>query len=50
MTAEENVRVLIEAWKLMVGRLPTGRIQQADGIATMFGHMPLPFMNVSAMQ
>ena len=47
MTPEENVGVLIDAWKLMVGRFPTAQIQQADGVATMFAHLPLPFLNIS---
>src|ERR1043166_2807206 len=48
MSNEENVGVLIDAWKLMVGRLPDARIEQAGGIATMFGHVPMPFFNLSA--
>jgi len=31
--ANESVRLLINAWKLMVGRLPDGRIHHADGTA-----------------
>ena len=33
ITSDENVRLLIEAWKLMVGRLPGGVNTQADGVA-----------------
>jgi GNAT superfamily N-acetyltransferase len=44
---EENARVLIEAWKLMVGRLPEPDIRQAAGLATTFAHVPLPFLNLS---
>ena len=47
MSNEENVDVLIEAWKLMVGRLPGAVIEQANGVATMFAHVPLPFLNLS---
>lgn len=47
-STDENVRVLIEAWKLMVGRLPTAKIEHSGGLATMFGHVPLPFFNLSA--
>ena len=46
-SSEENVRVFIEAWKLMVGRLPSATIEQTGGVATIFGHVPLPFFNVS---
>ena len=45
--AEENVRVLIEAWKVIVGRLPEAEIKHAEAVATMFGHVPLPFFNLS---
>ena len=47
MTAADNVRILIEAWKLMAGRFPTAKIQQSNGVATMFSHLPLPFLNIS---
>ncbi len=47
MSTEENVEVLIEAWKLMVGRLPGGKIEHAGRVATMFGHVPLAFLNLS---
>lgn len=45
--ASESVRLLINAWKLMVGRLPDGRIQHADGAASCIGNVPLPFFNFS---
>ncbi len=45
--ANESVRLLINAWKLMVGRLPEGRIHHADGAASCIGHVPLPFFNFS---
>ena len=47
MSNEETVDLLIKAWKLMVGRLPGSKIDHADGVATMFAHVPLPFLNVS---
>jgi GNAT superfamily N-acetyltransferase len=47
MSNEENVDLLIEAWKLMVGRLPGAAIEHASGVATMFAHVPLPFLNLS---
>jgi len=47
MSNEENVDVLIEAWKLMVGRLPGAAIEHSKGVATMFAHVPLPFLNLS---
>ena len=48
-SAEENVRVLVEAWKLMVGRMPTAQIAQAGGVTTTFGHVPLAFFNISML-
>jgi ribosomal protein S18 acetylase RimI-like enzyme len=45
--ASESVRLLINAWKLMVGRLPDGSIHHADGVASCIGHVPLPFFNFS---
>ena len=47
MSTEETVRVLIEAWKLMVGRFPGAKIEHAESVATMFAHLPLPFLNLS---
>jgi hypothetical protein len=46
-SSEENVEVLIAAWSLMVSRFPNAAIQRADGLATMFAHVPLPFINMS---
>jgi len=47
MSTEETVRVLIEAWKLMVGRFPGARIEHAQSVATTFANLPLPFLNLS---
>jgi GNAT superfamily N-acetyltransferase len=44
---EEIVEALIEAWKLMVGRIPGAKIEQAGGVATMFANVPMPFLNLS---
>jgi GNAT superfamily N-acetyltransferase len=46
--AEESVLVLLEAWKLMIGRLADPKITHSDGVASMFGNVPLPFFNMSA--
>ena len=45
----DNVGVLIDAWKLLVGRLPTSAIEHADGVATTFGNVPLSFLNLSIL-
>jgi len=47
MSNEETAALLIEAWKLLVGRLPGSKIDHAKGVATMFAHVPLPFLNIS---
>ena len=47
ITSDESVRLLIEAWKLMVGRLPGGVNTEADGVATMCANVALPFFNLS---
>lgn len=49
MTPAENIGLLIDAWKLLVARFPGARIEQADGVATMFANIPLPFLNVSVL-
>jgi GNAT superfamily N-acetyltransferase len=47
MSPEETVEVLIEAWKVLVGRFPGGTIEHAQSVATMFAQLPLPFLNLS---
>ncbi len=47
MSPAETAEVLIEAWKLLVGRFPGGKIEHAQSVATMFAHLPLPFLNIS---
>lgn len=42
----ETARVFIEAWKLLVGRLPAASLQHADGVASCYGHVPLMFFNL----
>ena len=39
---------MIDAWKLLVGRMPDSTIEHAEGVASMFAHVPLPFLNLSA--
>ena len=47
MSHDENVRALIEAWKLMTGRLPTATLDHSQGLASMFANTPLSFLNIS---
>ena len=46
-TGDENARLSIEEWKLMVGRLPGGVNTQADGVAKMCANVAPPFLNLS---
>lgn len=46
----DNVATLIEAWALMVGRLPGHSIVREDGVASTFAHVPLPFLNLSILE
>ncbi len=45
----ETIRLFAEAWKLLVGRLPSPRIEEADGVVSVFGNVPLIFFNVSIL-
>jgi GNAT superfamily N-acetyltransferase len=44
---DENVRALLEAWKLMTGRLPGATFDQSAGLASAFSNTPLAFLNMS---
>lgn len=50
MLSVENVAVMIEAWKVMAGRLPGSSMQFGDGVATIFGNVPMPFLNISIVE
>ena len=43
----DTVRLFADAWKVMVGRMPSPRIEEADGVTVCFGNVPLVFLNVS---
>jgi ribosomal protein S18 acetylase RimI-like enzyme len=44
---DENVAVLIDAWKLMTGRFAGSDFERAGGVASAFANLPLPFFNIS---
>jgi hypothetical protein len=46
---EGNIGALIAAWRTMVGRLPGATLERSDGVATTFGHVSLPLMNLSIL-
>lgn len=46
---DDTVRLFADAWKLMVGRLPSGRIEERDGVVSCFGNVPLIFLNISVV-
>jgi GNAT superfamily N-acetyltransferase len=43
----DTVRLAADAWKIMVERLPAAKVQEADGIASCIGNVPLFFLNAS---
>lgn len=43
----DTVRVFVDAWKLMVGRLPLPTIKEEDAVVSCFGNVPLFFLNLS---
>jgi GNAT superfamily N-acetyltransferase len=46
---EGNIGALVEAWRTIVGRIPGATLEHSDGVATTFGHVSLPLMNVSVL-
>lgn len=46
---QENVTVLIDAWKLLAGRMRGHAITHANGVASMFANITLPFLNMSVV-
>ena len=45
----DTVKLFAEAWKAMVGRFPSHRIEEAEGVATCFGTVPLIFFNINVV-
>ena len=43
----DTIRLFVEAWKLIVGRLPAHIIEEADGVVSCFGNVPPIFLNIS---
>ena len=43
----DTVPLFVEAWKLLVGRLPAHTIEETDGVVSCFGNVPLLFLNIS---
>jgi GNAT superfamily N-acetyltransferase len=44
---DENVKVLIDAWKVMTGRFPGATFEQAAGVTSAFAYLPMQFFNLS---
>ena len=44
---DENVRALIEAWRLMSGCFAGSDFQSDGNVASTFANIPLPFLNIS---
>jgi len=45
--AAESAEVFVEAWQVMVSRLPGSTLIHADGVSTCLGHVPMAFFSVS---
>lgn len=45
----DTIHLFTQAWKAMVGGLPSPRIEEADGVATCFGNVPLIFLNINVV-
>jgi GNAT superfamily N-acetyltransferase len=50
MNMTDAVRIFVDAWKLMVGRLPQPTIQKDDGVISCFGNVPLLLLNISIVE
>lgn len=46
---QENVTILIDAWKVLAGRIPGHAITHDGGVASMFANITLPFLNMSVV-
>jgi ribosomal protein S18 acetylase RimI-like enzyme len=47
ISSHDNVKSLIDAWKLMSGRFVGSNFQRVDGVASTFANIPLSFFNIS---
>lgn len=43
----ENVKTLVDAWKLMSGRYPDSHFQSDGSVASAFANVPMSFLNIS---
>ncbi len=43
----DTVQIFVDAWKLIVGRLPLPTINEDDGVVSCFAHAPMIFLNIS---
>ena len=44
-TDHETARLYVNAWRLMVPRLPSGTVQEVDGVIATLGNVELSFLN-----
>ncbi len=44
------MNVLMDAWELMVRRFPDATLERDAGVFSLFGHLPLPFLNISVIE
>jgi GNAT superfamily N-acetyltransferase len=43
---KESVGLLVDTWKMLVERFPTGTVSHSDGVSAALGNVPLPFLNM----
>ena len=43
----ETVRLFADAWKVLIGRFPSARIEEADGVVSCIGNVSQVFFNAS---
>lgn len=47
ISSDDNVKTVIDAWKLMSGRFAGSDFQRVEGVASTFANIPLSFFNIS---
>lgn len=45
----DNVATFVHAFGLMIARMPAATAQESGGVVSLFGHVPLPYFNLSVL-
>ncbi len=43
---KESVQLFVDAWKMVVGRLPSGTVEHSDGVVAALGNVAFPVLNM----